>query len=291
MMSRKLLPVLLIAAAPLAAQQKPLSFEVTSVKPSQSQDFRTMRNQLSGGRITLTTMPLALLVAQAYNLPFQSMRLTGLPQWAFRETFDIEAKAADDVIPPGLDPNERNARMRLLLQSLLADRFKMAIHRESKEMPFYAVLVGKGGPKMPKASIEEKDCVENPTGDQIPCHRFMGGMGRGLHAKAANLDDLAQFIENWTDHPVENKTGLAGLFVFESEGWTPMRQPPPPPPPTAGAPTVPTIVRPPSGDGDMSDPTRPTLFMVLQKLGLELKQQKGPVDIIVVDHVERPAAN
>jgi uncharacterized protein (TIGR03435 family) len=167
----------------------------------------------------------------------------------------------------------------------------MTTHRETKEMPFYAVLVGKGGPKMTKAAIEEKDCVDDPKPDQVPCHRFMGGMGRGLHAKAANMDDLAQFIENWTDHPVENKTGLAGLFAIESEGWTPMRQPPPPPPPAPGASPVPTIVRPPSGDGDMSDPTRPTLFMVLQKLGLELKQQKGPVEIIVVDHIERPAAN
>jgi uncharacterized protein (TIGR03435 family) len=290
-MPRTLVTALLIAAAPLAAQQKPLTFEVISVKPSQSQDFRTMRNQLSGGRITMTTVPLILLVSQAYNLPFQSMRLVGLPEWARRETFDIEAKAADDVIPPGLDPNERNARMRLLLQSLLADRFKMTTHREAKEMPFYAVLVGKGGPKMTKAAIEEQACVENPTGDDIVCHRFMGGMGRGLHGKAVNMDDLAQFIENWTDHPVENKTGLAGLFAIESEGWTPMRQPPPPPPPAPGASPVPTIVRPPSGDGDMSDPTRPTLFMVLQKLGLELKQQKGPVEIVVVDHVERPTAN
>jgi uncharacterized protein (TIGR03435 family) len=285
------IPVLLIAAASLAAQQKPLTFEVASVKPSASQDMRTMRSQVSGGRVTFTTVPLILLVAQAYNIPFQSMRLTGLPEWARRENFDIEAKAADELFPPDLDSNERKIRMRSLMQSLLADRFKMTIHREAKDMAFYAVLVGKGGPKMPKAAIEEKDCVEDPKGDQIPCHRFIGGMGRGLHAKAANMDDLAQFIENWTDHPVENKSGLPGLFVFESEGWTPMRQPPPPPPPTAGASPVPTIVRPPSGDGDMSDPTRPTLFMVMQKLGLELKQQKGPVDMVVVDHVERPTEN
>jgi uncharacterized protein (TIGR03435 family) len=290
-MTRTFLAILLLAVAPLAGQQKPLTFEVASVKPTSSQDMRNMRIGASGARISMTSVPLVLLLAQAYNLPFQSMRLTGVPEWAFREAFDIEAKAADDVFPPDIDPNERRNRVRALLQSLLADRFKLVVHREAKDMAFYAVLVGKGGPRMPKAAIEEKDCVENPSGDQIRCHNFMGGMGRGLHAKAANMDDLAQFIENWTDHPVVNKSGLAGLFVFESEGWTPMRNPPPPPPPAPGASTVPQIVRPPSGDGEMSDPARPTLFMVMQKLGLELKQQKGPVDIIVVDHVERPAEN
>jgi uncharacterized protein (TIGR03435 family) len=278
-------------AASLAAQPKPLTFEVASVKPTASQDMRNMRMNTTGNRVSLTSVPLVLLVSQAYNLPFQSMRLIGLPEWAFREAFDIEAKAAEDVLPPDLDPNERRLRMRALMQSLLADRFRLVTHREARDMAYYAVLVGKGGPKMPQAEIAETDCKEDPGPNDVPCHRFMGGMGRGLHGKAVNMNDLAQFIENWTDHPVVNKTNLAGLFAIESEGWTPMRQPPPPPPPAAGASPVPPIVRPPSGDGDMSDPARPTLFMVMQKLGLELKSQKGPVDIVVVDHVERPAAN
>jgi uncharacterized protein (TIGR03435 family) len=107
------------------------------------------------------------------------------------------------------------------------------------------------------------------------------------------MQDLAEFIENWTDHPVLNQTSLHDLFSIESEGWVSMRQPPPPPPPppSTSPSTAPLIVRPPSGDGDMADPARPTLFMVLAKLGLELKLQKGPIDIFVVDHIERPTAN
>ena len=103
------------------------------------------------------------------------------------------------------------------------------------------------------------------------------------------MQDLAEFIENWTDHPVINQTSLQGLFSIESEGWVSMRQPPPQP--TTSPSTAPMIVRPPSGDGDMADPARPTLFMVLAKLGLELKLQKGPIDIFAVDHIERPKAN
>src|SRR5262245_20217784 len=111
---QRLIGTLFILAGLSAAQDKPLAFEVVSVKPSASQDFRTMRTQASGGRVTFTTVPLMLLVVQAYNLPFQSMRLTGMPEWARREAFDIEAKAPDDALPPGLDPNERNARMRTM---------------------------------------------------------------------------------------------------------------------------------------------------------------------------------
>jgi len=137
---------------------------------------------------------------------------------------------------------------------------------------------------MKNAEVDDKGCTALPK-DAQPCHHFNGGMGRGMHAKAVNMADLAGFIENWTDHPVVDKTGLDGLYVIESEGWTPMRLPPPP----TG--NVPNPAARPSGDGDMSDPARPTLFMVLQKLGLELKQQKAPIDVYLVEHIERPAAN
>jgi uncharacterized protein (TIGR03435 family) len=109
-------------------------------------------------------------------------------------------------------------------------------------------------------------------------------MGRGLHAKAVDMDDLAGYIENWTDHPVVNRTGLSGLFAVETEGWTPMRAPIAPPQPV-------NPVAPPSGDGDLTDTARPTLFMVLKKLGLDLRQAKGPVDHYTVEKIERPAAN
>jgi uncharacterized protein (TIGR03435 family) len=291
----RILPTLWMAAAmaaPALTQPKPAerpAFEVTSVKPNKSEDMRNMRTQFVGTRYSATNLPLLLLVVTAYNLPFQSLRLTGMPEWAWRERFDLDARAADDVLPADLAANQRKDRTRALLQSLLADRFQLAIHRETKEMPFYALGVSRNGPKMPKAVIEEHNCVEIPTGDEVPCHRFMGGQGRGLHGKAVNMQDLAEFIENWTDHPVLNQTSLQGLFSIESEGWVSMRQPPPPP--STSPSTTPLNVRPPSGDGDMADPARPTLFMVLAKLGLELKLQKGPIDIFVVDHIERPAAN
>jgi len=285
-------------SAPALAQPKPaerLAFEVTSVKPNTTEARPSFQPLMVGTRFSATNMPLGLLLASAYNLPFQSVRVIGMPQWAMQERFDIDAKAADSVLPAGLPASQRRERIRALMQSLLADRFKLVVHRESKEMSYYALLVGKNGPKMSKSAIEEKDCVENPPDGSLACHAFMGGQGRGLHAKAVNMRDLVGYIENWTDHPVLDKTSIEGLFAIETEGWVSMRQPPqpPPPPPAAGATpaAAPTMPGPPPPDGDPNDPTRPTLFLVLSRLGLELKPEKGPVEVFAIDHLERPTAN
>jgi uncharacterized protein (TIGR03435 family) len=174
--------------------------------------------------------------------------------------------------------------MRAMMQSLLKDRFRLAMRHDTKDLPVYELTVAKGGPKLEKAAVEEKDCPVGPTAGN-PCHSFNGGMGRGMHAKAVNMQDLSRFIENWTDLPVLDRTRLTGLYAIETEGWMPMNLPPPPPP-GAAAP----VARP-NGDGDIMDPARPTIFMVLQKLGLELKKQRGPVDVYTVEHIEKPAAN
>jgi uncharacterized protein (TIGR03435 family) len=227
------------------------------------------------------------LLAYAYNLPVNpSERLSGVPDWVIRERFDIEAKASEGAFPAGMPNSEARAKMQAMLQALLADRFKLVMRRETKDIPMYALTVANGGPKLQGSSTKEEDCPLGPT-DGVSCHQFMGGQGRGLHAKAVNMQDLAGYIENWTDHPVVDRTGLTGLFAMDTEGWTPMRLPPPPPPGAA----APNPGAPPSGDGDMSDPARPTLVMVLRRLGLDLKQQKGPVVVYAIEQVERPTVN
>jgi len=275
---------ILFAALPVSAQAP--AFEVASIKPNTSTDFRSINyHMLPGGRFTATNLPVRLLVSLAYNVPINpSERISGLPDWTLEDRYDIEARAPEGALSTGLPDTELKRRMRLMLQQLLADRFKMSVRQETKEIQAYVLTVGKDGPKMKHAELDDNACTALPK-DAQACHQFNGGMGRGLHAKAASMSDLAGFIENWTDHPVVDKTSLDGLYVIESEGWTPMRLPPPP----TG--NVPNPAARPSGDGDMSDPARPTLFMVLQKLGLELKQQKAPIDVYLVEHIERPAAN
>ena len=272
----------------LAAGAQSPAFEVISVKPNNTDDFRTSRMQVfPGGRFSATALPLLALLAHAYNLPVNpSERLSGVPDWVLRERFDIEARAPEGAFPAGMPSSEARAKMQTMLQALLADRFKLVMRRETKDIPMYALTVASGGPKLQGSNTKEEDCPLGPT-DGVSCHQFMGGQGRGLHAKAVHIQDLAEYIENWTDHPVVDRTGLIGLFAMDTEGWTPMRLPPPPPP----GPAAPNPAAPPSGDGDMSDPTRPTLVMVLRRLGLDLKQQKGPVVVYVIEQVERPTVN
>jgi uncharacterized protein (TIGR03435 family) len=259
------------------------TFEVASVKlhaPGTDRSTLVAPTVLPGGRFVSRFM-LKFLISFAYKLPFndQNGRIVGMPEWATgaEGVYDVEATSS---MPPGLSIEARNDRVRAMVQALLVDRFKLVIRRESKEMPVYALLVAKGGPKLQRADIDEKACPEaslnalGPVSPSTPipdvCHAFNGGMGRGLHAKAANISDLAAAVENYTDRPLLDKTGIQGLYRFETKGWLPM-----------GA-TV---------DAGSSDVDRPTVFEMLENLGLRMEAQKGVVEVYVVDHLERPSEN
>jgi uncharacterized protein (TIGR03435 family) len=258
-------------AAALACALTAQSFEVASIKASKAPDFRGLsRSYLPGGRLVTTNYPLLLLISDAYNVPPQSSRLKGVPEWAWSARFDIEAKAAEGAVPPGLPDAVRRERMRHMLQALMADRFHIAIHRETREEPVYALVVGKNGPKLTASAIEEKNCDEK-------CHSLRGGQGRGIHGRAIDAADLAQFLEDFADRPVIDRTGLSGLFDVDTTGWLPMRG-------------KPGRLGGKAEDGSDMD-TMPTMFTVVEGLGLKLESQKAPVETIVVDRVERPSEN
>jgi uncharacterized protein (TIGR03435 family) len=261
--------IFLLLAFPAVAQAQ--AFEVISIKPARSGDPRDMRLRvLPSGDLNASAVPVLLLLGYAYDAPVNpSPRVSGLPGWP--ETYDIEAKAPANAVPPGLPEREKRRRMQEMIRGLLADRFKLLMRVEQKRMPVYALTVASGGPNLQKSTIAEKDCIFD-TGTSESCHNFIAGRGHPLSARAINMDDLAQYIENWTDLPVVNRTAVSGLFAVETEGWSPMRLPPPPP----GTPAVPF--------DDL-----PTLFTVLRKLGLELTQQEATVPVYVVEHIERPA--
>jgi bla regulator protein BlaR1 len=256
------------------------AFEVASVKANKSEDRRRGGMQVSPGRFSATNVPLYALITAAYSLPFQSNRLSGGPDWIRSERFDIEAKAAEGAFAGEATNKDRDAKLRLMLQALLADRFKLIIRRDTKELPVYALVVGKNGLKLKKAAIDEKDCPAGDTDRAGACHSFMGGQGRGLHAKAADMGDLVLFVSNWTDRPMVDRTGIKGLYEFETEGWVPLR-------PRQVLPGA----EPSAEDLAMADPSRPTLFSILEQLGLKLESQKAPIEMFVIERVERPGEN
>jgi uncharacterized protein (TIGR03435 family) len=277
-------------ARPIRAQQAPggLTFEVASVKPNASKDIRNSSMRLQGGgRITITGTPLFRILMAAYRIPgmFNTPRLSGGPDWIRQEAFDIEAVAPAGAVTPEMTVEERDARVRQMLLALLKDRFKLQVRHESKDAPVYAVTVSKSGLKLKKSSVSAETCRSQssdsgpgggpPAG--APCHRIQGGLGRGLHGQAVTMADIATTVENWSDRPVIDQTDLKdALFEVDTEGWVPLLAMPRGEGPEAEA---------------LRDPARPTLFQVFDKMGLKLEPKRGPVDIYIIEHAEKPAAN
>jgi bla regulator protein BlaR1 len=259
------------------------TFEAATVKPHVGgRDRNTLvpPTALPGGRF-VSRFPLMILVSYAYRIPLNAGangRLTGIPNWVQGTTiYDVEATSA---MPPGLSVQARDDRVRAMVQALLVDRFKLVMRREPKEMPVYALIVAKGGPKLQHADIDEKDCPEAtlaPLGPQTAstpmpdvCHAFSGGMGRGLHARAATITDLAAFVGGWTDRPLQDKTGIQGLYRFDqTKGFLAMNAPPPDP------------------TSPLAD--EPTVSEMFAGLGLKMEPQQGVADVWVIEHMEKPS--
>lgn len=268
----------IISAPRILKAESPSSFEVASVKPHNPEDRNLAFPQfLPGGRFTVAGVPLQIVIAFAYNVPFQGTQLSGGPDWirSMEGAYDIEAKPDADAVKD-LSPKDLEDKMRLMLQSLLADRFKLIMRREIKEQPVYILTVGKNGPKLQKSKLEEKDC-DVPANH---CHVGGAGQGRGIHVKAFNMAELVTSVSNFTDHPLIDRTGLTGLYDIDTEGWVPLRP----------------RVRPPGQeptqeDLAFADPGRPTLHMIFEKLGLKMESARASVESFVIDHVEKPSPN
>jgi len=266
--------VCMLLALPAAAQSR--AFATIGIKPAGSADPRNASfDVLPNGGLTATAVPLIRLLSYAYDVPSNpSPRLSALPDWSLREKYDIEARAPANAVAPGLSASEARSRMQQMIRGLLADRFKLVMRVENKTMSVYALTVASGGPKLQRSVIAERECASH-TGS-VACHIFAGGLGHPLNAKAIDMDDLVRYLENWTDLPVVNRTALGGLFTVNTEGWLPMRLPPPPP-----------------GVRVASNPFAglPTIFTVLGKIGLELKEQEDALPVYTIEQIERPVTN
>jgi uncharacterized protein (TIGR03435 family) len=258
----------------MSAVAQPQTFEKIVIKPATSADLRSMRVQvLPNGDLKAKAVPVIALLSYAYDVPSNpSPRLSSLPNWTIGERYDIEGNTKTAITPLPQD-TEAQGQTKQMIRRLLADRFKLAMRVEKRRMSVYALTVSSSGPKLQRSAITAKDCIFDT--DPEGCHNFVIGFGHPLNANAISMDDLAHYIENWTDLPVVNRTQLSGLFAVNTEGWLPMRLPPPPPNTT----------------GNVNFATLPTIFTVLGKLGLELHQQEDVLPVYTVERIERPPAN
>ena len=250
-------------------------FEVASIKPDHSGDMRAMFGIEPGGRLVATNVPVKMLLLMAFQL--KDNQLSGLPAWADTDRFDITAK-------PESGTQVKDDDMRLMIQSLLEDRFKLTFHKETKEMPVYALVVGKNGLKM-TPSKGNADFGDDAARRPMPGPgRGRGGQGirmtRGeINGQNVTVEMLTDQLSRIVGRSVIDQTGLKGSYDFTLKYM-----------PESAAP----LGRgPESGDAAAStDSQMPSIFAAVQEqLGLKLEGQKGPVDIYIVDRLEKPSEN
>jgi uncharacterized protein (TIGR03435 family) len=259
-------------------------------------DSRSKTVVIPMGRCLAKYEPLKLVIAMAYDVPPSSLypyegKIVSGPDWIESEVYHIEAKA---------EAPSTQAQLKLMMQELLADRFKLKLHRENREMPVYALVVAKNGHKL-KAAPRDRDCAGQSRRDHRyelgasdisgQCHGFVPEDG-ALRGQSVDMSDFAEMLSIWAGRVVIDKTGLDGLFdikmprmistealnVIASReinagargGGVP-----------GGAAIEPRLLP----DNVM------TVFTALEQIGLRLESTKGPVEVLVIDNIERPTEN
>jgi uncharacterized protein (TIGR03435 family) len=287
--SKVVLVVAATAAAVMAAQtpaQKP-SFEVASVKPSDPNQRGASVQNLLGGRFVARGAPLRPLMAYAYRV--QNFQILGGPGWVVTDRWDIEARAEEGSITSltGLaDPNVPDP-MAIRLQSLFEDRFQLKIHRETRELPVYELAVMKSGLKMKLSEDQTPFRLPEPGTAPVPRPQQTGSVarynmriGRGsIEASAVEVASFVQALSQQAGRTIIDKTGLNGLYDIKLQ-WMPDTPPPNNSAATGGPEAAPI------------DQNGPSMFTAIEEqLGLRLESAKGPVDVIVIDSVQKPSEN
>jgi uncharacterized protein (TIGR03435 family) len=241
-------------------------YDVASVKLNKSNDgMMLIMNRPDG--FSCTNIPLKTLIANAYGI--RQDLISGGAGWIDSMGFDVEAKVSGEDVDAfkKLTGRQRNS----LLEALLADRFHLKVHHETKILPMYDLLVAKGGSRL-KAEAPVAPSPEAAKDPEAAKPRGMMSMGPGmLKGQGLSIASIANQLSYVVQNTVTDKTGLSGDFDFELK-WTPDDAGP--------------------ASGDASGEPNVSIFTAVQEqLGLKLQPTKGPVDTLVIDRAEQPSQN
>ena len=255
------------------ADAKPMAFEVVSIRQHKG-DYVTPSNGPTADGYRMTNMSLAVPIVTAYvpqtgnSALYMKNQVKGIPDW-MRDQYDIEAKVSEADLAEWHKPAAQNAMLQAMLQAMLADRLKLAVHRDIKEVPVYSLVVGKSGPKFKEANAAEAHqgvTLPNGGGTIVP-----EDGGHTVHFYAVSMTSLVSVLSTWAGRPVQDKTGLTGKYDLQM---------PNPAMPVASA----------DGSAVAPDP-QGSVVTSMEDLGLKLVPGKGQVETLVIDHVERPSEN
>jgi uncharacterized protein (TIGR03435 family) len=241
------------------------TFEVVSVKPNRI-GGPIQFSALSGGRLSATNVSVTQLIKAAYQV--QDFQISGAPNWLDSDKYNIEAKSA------GVANAEQT---RLMLQSLLADRFKLTLHRETKEVPALALTLAKGSANKTTRLVQADNsgCQPEPSPSN-PCDHIKGFPG-GISGEKVSMPQLSLALGSMLRRTVVDQTGLDGVFDFKLD--------------LALAGSAPTAGGNPSAPNDEMDGPSALVAGLQDQLGLKLERTKSQAAILVVDHVEKPSEN
>lgn len=257
------------AQSPQPAATPAPSFEVASIKPNKTDDMRVMLRITPDG-LSAVGVPAKFLIEFAYDI--KDFQISGGPGWIDSEKYDIDAKMDEATIEAikKMPREQAVEQRRLMLQSLLADRFKLKVTHSSKELPIYALVVAKNGPKLTQSA-------DSPPG-ATPRNQMRFTPGE-LTGTGVPISLLVNQLAREVGRQVVDKTGLQGNYDFTLQFTSERRLAMP------GGPGGP-------GDAPPPDSSGPSIFTALQEqLGLKLESQKGPVEMLIIDSVEKPSEN
>jgi uncharacterized protein (TIGR03435 family) len=264
---------ILVTIGSPGAQQK--TFEVASVKlHPPDQIVPSSMTAEPGGRFTARNIPLRLVIRTAYQV--QDDQIVDGPAWIASDRFDITAKA---------DGATSLTDLAVMIQALLAERFKLTFHREARELPIFELQLARAdgalGPKMKRNTcVLDVNAPPPAPGGPPRCGSISNGFGR-LTLIAAPVAVMAQYLSPSLNRMVVDRTGLTGNYDVDLT-WTPDRLP-------TRAPGTPAD-QPIRVNGADIDPNGPSIFTaVREQLGLKLESTRGRVDVLAIDHVEQPS--
>ncbi len=210
--------------------------------------------EIKGDRVTEQAVTLRDLMMDAYNVT--DYQITGLPDWGARgdNVYDIEARTESDS--PTVD------QVRLMMQALLAERFQLKLHRESRDLPVYELVTGKNGSKLKETVPYDRPAQQG--GGRVPVV--------APKTMTTSVPMLIDLLSNLVDRPIIDKTGLTATYEYENVDWAGIR-------------------RSQSAVADSGEPTESVFTAVQEKLGLKLEPAKTPIEGLVIEHVGRPSAN